>query len=204
MPAQQLAADEVAVHGLEDADGSEQKQAGCGHRQRIIVDNCDYSCLTIDMFKLDYMVQARGLAKRFPSRVGAVDAVRGVDIDVDAGEIVGFLGPNGAGKTTTLRMLTTLLAPSAGTAVVAGHDLRREPVAVRSRIGYVPQRGSTAPQALVGEELIDQGRLHGLPRRIAEERGQALISQLDLEAHGNGPAGRFRAGNGAVSTSRSG
>jgi ABC-2 type transport system ATP-binding protein len=146
------------------------------------------------MFKLDYMVQARGLAKRFPSRAGAVEAVRGVDIDVDAGEIVGFLGPNGAGKTTTLRMLTTLLAPSAGTATVAGHDLRREPVAVRGRIGYVPQRGSTTPQALVGEELIDQGRLHGLSRRTAEERGRALISGLDLDTTWERPCGTLSGG----------
>ena len=146
------------------------------------------------MFKLDYMVQARGLAKRFPSRAGAVDAVRGVDIDVAAGEIVGFLGPNGAGKTTTLRMLTTLLAPTAGTARVAGHDLRREPVAVRSRIGYVPQRGSTTPQALVGEELVDHGRLHGLSRATAEERGRALISQLDLDSTWERPCGTLSGG----------
>jgi ABC-2 type transport system ATP-binding protein len=146
------------------------------------------------MFKLDYMVQARGLAKRFPSRAGAVEAVRGVDIDVDAGEIVGFLGPNGAGKTTTLRMLTTLLAPSAGTAIVAGHDLRREPVAVRRRIGYVPQRGSTTPQALVGEELIDQGGLYRLSRRTAEERGRALISGLDLDATWERPSGTLSGG----------
>jgi ABC-2 type transport system ATP-binding protein len=146
------------------------------------------------MFKLDYMVQARGLAKRFLSRAGAVEAVRGVDIEVEAGEIVGFLGPNGAGKTTTLRMLTTLLAPSEGTAMVAGHDLRREPVAVRSRIGYVPQRGSTTPQALVGEELIDQGRLHGLSRATAEERGRALISQLDLDSTWERPCGTLSGG----------
>ena len=146
------------------------------------------------MFKLDYMVQARGLAKRFPSRAGAVEAVRGVDIDVDAGEIVGFLGPNAAGKTTTLRMLTTLLAPSAGNAVVAGHDLRGAPVAVRRRIGYVPQRGSTTPQALVGEELIDQGRLHGLSRAVAGERGRALISRLDLDTTWERPCGTLSGG----------
>ncbi len=146
------------------------------------------------MLNLDYMVQARGLAKRFPSRAGAVDAVRGVDIDVDAGEIVGFLGPNGAGKTTTLRMLTTLLTPTAGTATVAGHDLRREPVAVRTRIGYVPQRGSTTPQALVGEELVDHGRLHGLSRATAEERGHALISQLDLDGMWERPCGTLSGG----------
>ena len=146
------------------------------------------------MFNIDYIVQARGLAKRFSSRAGAVEAVRGVDIDVGSGEIVGFLGPNGAGKTTTLRMLTTLLAPSAGTAIVAGHDLRREPVAVRKRIGYVPQRGSTTPQALVGEELTDHGRLHGLSRATAEARGRRLISQLDLDSTWERPCGTLSGG----------
>lgn len=146
------------------------------------------------MFNVDYMVQARGLAKRFSSRGGAVDAVRSVDIDVAGGEIVGFLGPNGAGKTTTLRMLTTLLAPSAGDATVAGHDLRQEPVAVRRRIGYVPQRGSTTPQALVGEELVDHGRLHGLPRASAQHRGRSLISQLDLDGTWERPTGTLSGG----------
>ncbi|HEY1516803.1 MAG TPA: ATP-binding cassette domain-containing protein [Solirubrobacteraceae bacterium] len=146
------------------------------------------------MFKVDYMVQARGLAKHFPSRAGGIEAVRGVDIDVEVGEIVGFLGPNGAGKTTTLRMLTTLLTPTAGTATVAGHDLRREPIAVRSRIGYVPQRGSTSPQALVGEELVDHGRLHGLSRATAEDRGRALIAALDLDSTWDRPCGTLSGG----------
>ncbi len=146
------------------------------------------------MIKLDYMVQARGLAKRFRSRGADIEAVASVDIDVDPGEIVGFLGPNGAGKTTTLRMLTTLLAPSGGTATVAGHDLRREPVAVRRQIGYVPQRGSTTPQALVGEELVDHGRLHGLSRSEAERRGRALIAQLDLEGTWERPTGTLSGG----------
>jgi ABC-2 type transport system ATP-binding protein len=133
------------------------------------------------MFNFDYMIQAQGLAKRFRTRAGVVEAVRRVDIEVRPGEIVGFLGPNGAGKTTTLRMLTTLLAPDAGEATVAGHDLRGEPVAVRRRIGYVPQRGSTTPQALVGEELVDHGRLHGLSRAEALQRGRSLLSGLDLD-----------------------
>lgn len=146
------------------------------------------------MINLDYMVQARGLAKQFRSRTGRIDAVRSVDLDVATGEIVGFLGPNGAGKTTTLRMLTTLLAPSAGEATVAGHDLRREPVAVRRQIGYVPQRGSTTPEARVGEELIDHGRLHGLPRGEVEERGRALIARLDLEGTWERPTGTLSGG----------
>ena len=146
------------------------------------------------MVKLEYMIEARGLAKRFRTRAGGVDAVRHVDIDVRSGEVVGFLGPNGAGKTTTLRMLTTLLAPDAGHATVAGHDLRREPVAVRRRIGYVPQRGSTAPQAQVGEELIDHGRLHGSSREEARRRGRALLSGLDLDGTWERPTGTLSGG----------
>src|SRR6476619_4407526 len=116
----------------------------------------------------ELMITARGLARRFKTKAGPVDAVAGIDIDVRAGEIVGLLGPNGAGKTTTLRMLTTLLMPSAGTATVAGHDLVRAPREVRRRIGYVAQVGA-APSAgtLVGEELIAQARLQGLSRAAA-------------------------------------
>src|SRR6476646_10402745 len=91
------------------------------------------------------VIHARGLARTFRKKKQEVRAVTGVDLDVDAGEIVGFLGPNGAGKTTTLRMLTTLLEPTAGTATVAGCDLIADPVGVRRRIGYVSQSGSTTP-----------------------------------------------------------
>ena len=101
-------------------------------------------------------------------------------IEVAEGEIVGFLGPNGAGKTTTLRMLTTLIAPTAGSARVAGHDLLREPVEVRRRIGYVAQGGCTDPEARVGEELVDHGRLYGMPARAAAVRGEQLLAGLDL------------------------
>jgi len=127
------------------------------------------------------MIEASGLSKTYRTRAGVVEAVRGVDIEVHAGEIVAFLGPNGAGKTTTQRMLTTLLTPTAGTATVAGHDLRKDPLQVRRRIGYVPQGGSTAPEATVGEELIDHGRLYGLSKAQSEGRGRRLVSQLDLE-----------------------
>ena len=81
-------------------------------------------------------VVAEGLVKTYRSRKDAVDAVRGVDLRVENGEIFGFLGPNGAGKTTTVRMLTTLLSITAGTAHVAGLDVAREPDAVReNKIG---------------------------------------------------------------------
>ncbi len=127
------------------------------------------------------MIHARGLARTFRTRTGPVEAVRGVDLDVEAGELVGFLGPNGAGKTTTLRMLTTLLAPTAGSATVAGVDLLRDPVGVRCRIGYVAQAGGAGLDVPVGEELLVQGRLYGM--RIVDARAKAaeLLARLDLE-----------------------
>src|SRR5690242_9673860 len=117
------------------------------------------------------IIEARGLARDFTSRKRTVEAVRGVDLSVAGGEIVGFLGPNGAGKTTTLRMLTTLLRPSAGTATVAGADLLRDPLGVRERIGYVPQAigqtmGGTDPSCLVMEELLDQAALYRITGKI--------------------------------------
>jgi ABC-2 type transport system ATP-binding protein len=127
------------------------------------------------------VIEAHGLARTFKTRAGHVEAVRGIDLEVAEGEIVGFLGPNGAGKTTTLRMLTTLIAPTAGSARVAGHDLLREPVEVRRRIGYVAQGGCTEPVARVGEELVDHGRLYGMTACEARGRGEQLLAGLDLE-----------------------
>jgi ABC-2 type transport system ATP-binding protein len=109
-----------------------------------------------------------------------VEAVAGVDIDLGPGELVGFLGPNGAGKTTTLRMLTTLLTPTAGTATIAGHDLLADPLGVRRRIGYVGQSGGAGPDCLVADELILQGRFYGLTRARARERAAELLEELDL------------------------
>src|SRR3954454_22614777 len=129
------------------------------------------------------LISARGLKRSFKTRNGVVAAVRGIDFDVRAGEIVGLLGPNGAGKTTTLRMLTTLLEPSAGQAPVAGQDLAREPREVRRRIGYVAQVGS-APSAgtIVGEELVTQARLQGLSKTDAQRRLTELAPRLTLES----------------------
>ncbi len=127
------------------------------------------------------MIHARGLARTFRKRKQEVHAVVGVDLDVEAGEIVGFLGPNGAGKTTTLRMLTTLLEPTAGTATVAGCDLITDPVGVRRRIGYVSQSGATYPEARAGEEVVDHARLYGMSTAEATERGKQLFREFDLD-----------------------
>ncbi len=127
------------------------------------------------------LITARGLRRSFKTREGTVEAVRGIDFDVRAGEIVGLLGPNGAGKTTTLRILTTLLEPSAGTAIVAGHDLVGQPREVRRRIGYVAQVGATpAAGTRVGEELITQARLQGLSKADAAARLAEIAPRLDL------------------------
>jgi len=126
------------------------------------------------------MITARGLARTFKTRDATVEAVRGVDLDVAAGEIVGLLGPNGAGKTTTQRMLATLLLPTAGTATVAGCDLRKNPIGVRRQLGYVSQSGGTNPAAKVDEELCTQGELYGLSRAAARQRARDLREQLDL------------------------
>lgn len=126
------------------------------------------------------MIKASGLARTFKARGRTVEAVRGVDLDVKAGELVGFLGPNGAGKTTTLRMLTTLLDPTAGSATVAGCDLRRDPVGVRKRIGSVAQGGGTTPELKVIEELVLQARFYGLSKVDGQRRATELMARLDI------------------------
>jgi ABC-2 type transport system ATP-binding protein len=125
-------------------------------------------------------IVAQGLTRTFRTRGRTVTAVRNLDLRIDTGEIVGFLGPNGAGKTTTLRMLTTLLRPTAGSARIAGADLRTDPDAVRRRIGYVAQTGGTEPRCRVGEELMYQARLYRLARARARQRVAAVLDRLDL------------------------
>ena len=126
------------------------------------------------------IIEARGLARTFTSRKRTVHAVRGVDLTVEPGEIVGFLGPNGAGKTTTLRMLTTLLEPTAGSATVAGADLLRDPLGVRRRIGYVPQALS-ADANLTGMENVELfARLFDVPRKVRARRVADALEAMGL------------------------
>src|SRR5689334_10481075 len=130
------------------------------------------------------MIETRGLRKSFTSRQGrdkkTVEAVRGVDLDVAAGEIFGFLGPNGAGKTTTLRMLATLIAPDGGTATIAGASLIDDPGEVRRRIGYVAQGGSTWDESTGREELVHQARCYGIGKASAAERAARLLDNFQL------------------------
>ncbi|GAB3488107.1 ATP-binding cassette domain-containing protein [Nocardiopsis coralliicola] len=126
------------------------------------------------------MIHTRGLARDFRTKSGTVHAVTGLDLDVEAGEMLAFLGPNGAGKSTSLRMLTTLLAPTAGTAEVAGRDVAADPAGVRARIGYVAQGRSGAEDQRVGDELVTQGRFHGMSKAEARRRAGDLLDLFDL------------------------
>ena len=130
--------------------------------------------------RTNQMITARGLTKTFRSKGPVVEAVRAVDLDVAGGELVAFLGPNGAGKSTTLRLLTTLLPPTAGEAVVAGSDIRRDPAGVRRRIGYVGQGTSGGHTQRVRDELHAQGAFYGMGRRETRARAAELIESLEL------------------------
>ena len=129
------------------------------------------------------MIETHDLRRTFKTRgkTADIEAVRGVDLLVGAGQIFGFLGPNGAGKTTTLRMLATLLPLTSGEATVAGADLRRQPQQVRERIGYVPQGGSTDPAETGRGELVLQGRLYGMDKATAERRASEVLATLELD-----------------------
>ncbi len=126
-------------------------------------------------------VHAEGLVKHYPSRTGLIEAVRGVDLRVETGEVFGFLGPNGAGKSTTVRMLTTLLSITAGTARVAGIDVAREPDAVRRKIGVALQEAGLDPRQNGRELLVLQARLFGLSPYAAAARAQELLELVELE-----------------------
>ncbi|WP_130492981.1 ATP-binding cassette domain-containing protein [Motilibacter rhizosphaerae] len=125
----------------------------------------------------DLAVHAEGLTKAY----GATRALDGIDLAVPAGTVLGVLGPNGAGKTTAVRILATLLRPDGGTARVAGHDVVREPDAVRRSIGLTGQYASVDEDLTGRENLVMVGRLLDLPGRAAKARAAALLADFDLD-----------------------
>ena len=121
------------------------------------------------------------LHKSFKTSKGVFQALRGVDLSVQSGEIFGFLGPNGAGKTTTLRVLTTLLPFKQGEVRLAGIDVKKHPRRVRQQIGYVSQKGGADRAATGLENLLLEGRLYGMDRISAQEQARRLTKNFCLE-----------------------
>jgi ABC-2 type transport system ATP-binding protein len=135
-------------------------------------------------------IEATGLVRHF----GDIVAVDGVDLEVAEGEIFGFLGPNGAGKSTVVRMLTTLLTPTAGTARVAGFDVVREAGKVRRAIGVALQDAAIDP-LMTGRELLQlQSILHGIPRKEADRRSHDLLDRVGLSAAADRRVGTYSGG----------
>lgn len=133
---------------------------------------------------------AEGLVRRF----GDIEAVRGIDLEVKAGEVFGFLGPNGAGKSTTVRMLTTLLRPTEGRARVAGHDVVADAHAVRRSIGVALQDAAIDP-LMTGRELLRlQSTLHGIEKKTGRKRAERLLSTVGLTNAADRRVGTYSGG----------
>ncbi|MFM1903404.1 MAG: hypothetical protein RLZZ440_1304, partial [Planctomycetota bacterium] len=141
------------------------------------------------------MIEACDLVKHFRAGDGSVvRAVDGVSFSVAAGEMVGLLGANGVGKTTTMRMLATLLSPTAGTARIAGCDVRSDPLGVRRGLGYLSATTGVPDRLTPREVLWSYGRLHGLAEESLSERVERLLATLGLERCAGRPCGRLSSG----------
>jgi ABC-2 type transport system ATP-binding protein len=135
-------------------------------------------------------IEARGLRKQY----GETLAVKGIDLAVYPGEIVGFLGPNGAGKTTTIKMLVGLLRPSAGTALIGGYDVQQQPLEAKALLGYVPDE-PYLPEKLTAREFLQYvAGLYRLDRQAAARRGEELLSLFGLTERGDELLGSYSHG----------
>ncbi|OZC69882.1 ABC transporter [Rhodococcus sp. 15-725-2-2b] len=126
------------------------------------------------------MIETSGLTKTFRQGKKTVEAVRGIDLAIGEGELVALLGPNGAGKSTTLRMLTTLLSPTSGSARIAGFDVTKDRDRVRRSLGYVGQGNGAGHSQRVRDELVVQGLCYGMTRPRSRSRADELIEALEL------------------------
>jgi ABC-2 type transport system ATP-binding protein len=124
----------------------------------------------------------------------AIVALAGLDLDVRAGEFFGLLGPNGAGKTTTIGILTTRVRPTSGQASVAGHDVVKDPVEVKRRIGVVPQRPNPDRSLTVRENLLFHAAYFGFPAAAARESARSLLEMLDLDGRADAKVDQLSGG----------
>jgi ABC-type multidrug transport system, ATPase component len=141
------------------------------------------------------MIEVDSLSKVFTDKKrGEVRAVDGVSFTATPGEIFGLLGPNGAGKTTLIRMLATILEPTAGTARIQGHDIRTEPEKVRASIGYLTGSAGLYERLTAREMLEYFGALYGLPPAETKRRIDSLISELEMGEFANGRCDKLSTG----------
>jgi ABC-2 type transport system ATP-binding protein len=138
----------------------------------------------------DNIIEAQGLVKRY----GDVEAVCGISFAIRRGEIFGFLGPNGAGKTTTISMLSCLLEPSDGTAIVAGHDVVKASQQVKRRIGLVPQELALYPTLSARDNLNFYGRIYGMRGRALRQRVDEALEMVGLAERAGGAVETFSGG----------
>jgi ABC-2 type transport system ATP-binding protein len=135
-------------------------------------------------------IEVTGLTKRF----GDFTAVDHISFTVPEGELFGLLGPNGAGKTTLIRMMTTLTPPTEGSALIAGHDVRKDSEGVRNAIGVIPQAATSDPELTAEENLEIHAKIYGIP---AERRGEVirnLLEAVDLTRFASALVGTFSGG----------
>ena len=123
------------------------------------------------------MIRLQGLAKSY----GAQQAVKGIDLEIPTGQLVGLLGPNGAGKSTTIKMLTGMLLPTGGTAEVEGHDIVRDPLEVKRVVGYVPESGALFEALTAREYLRFVAALYQIPEAEADKRIARFAAFFDLQ-----------------------
>ena len=138
----------------------------------------------------EFAIESEGLSKRYGDLCAAAD----LDLAIPAGQFFGLLGPNGSGKTTTIHMLSSLIAPSAGEARVAGFDLRTQRLAIRRNIGVVFQSPALDPSLSAAENLRFAGRINGVPSREIERRSAELLDLFGLGPHRDAPAATLSGG----------
>ncbi|BBX52319.1 MULTISPECIES: ATP-binding cassette domain-containing protein [Mycobacteriaceae] len=142
------------------------------------------------MTRTDKAVIVAGIKKSF----GSVAALRDVSFEVERGEVLGLLGPNGAGKTTTVNILSTLIKPDSGRALIAGHDVVGDPAGVRRSLMLTGQHVALDELLTGRENLLMFGRLQGLKKKVAKQRAVELLEQFDLVHAGDRPVGTYSGG----------
>jgi len=137
-----------------------------------------------------FAIQTFGISKKF----GNIVAVDGLDLSIKEGELFSLLGPNGAGKTTTIKMLCCLLRPSSGTATIMGHDIQKDPVAVKQSIDVSPQETAIAEHLNVWENLSLMGGIHGIGKEEVGKRSEELVEMMGLTKRAKDRVKKFSGG----------